>query len=197
MARILTHRLPLLGKRPLLLVAVLLPCPAATQSGATAGAATEEHRVSGREAWDVARRAGFEFGPVGLDERYIVSGPRDGVRTTLKFCDDATRPCRTVARVVEGNPQVDAPTCAAVPCARGYRFALFAGKRLAAGWSFARVEIDGNGWSWDRQPRSGSRDPGFVLQVEARSGAAGSARIRTLVLHGPPGAAWPQAFRVR
>ncbi len=177
------------------LAALLLAAAAHAQDPpgdpATRTPATAEYRVPGADAWDAARRAGFEFRPV-VPRGYILSGPPDGVRTTLKACADPLEPCRAEAVVEDGVLKVVAPACAD-GCTRAHDFELFAGRPLADGWALAAAEVRGDGWSWVRRPTDD--DPRLTLRVVARPDAEGHARIRSITLVGPPGQAWSAAFR--
>lgn len=150
----------------------------------------EERAVDGREAWEVARRAGFEFYPVLPDEAHILSGRRDGVATSLKACPSPRDPCRTEAEVVQGR-------LVALPCDGGCDdpvFELFGGRPLAPGWSLRRVEVTGGPWRWARPPTYGGRDASFAIRLGPRGGHPLQASVRRVVLAGPPGADWRDAF---
>jgi hypothetical protein len=147
--------------------------------------------VGGREAWEVAHRQGFEFFPVIPDDRYLLSGARDGRDTTLKSCPNPRDPCEAEARVEGGQMIVLAPGCDG--CARIHAFEMFAGRRLAAGWRLAHVELARDA-RWTREPRYDTDDASFAVTVEARGTTAGAASITRITLLGPPDADWRQAF---
>jgi hypothetical protein len=147
--------------------------------------------VEGREAWEVARRQGFEFFPVIPDDRYLLSGARDGRDTTLKSCPNPRDPCEAEARIEGGQMIVLAPGCDG--CARTHSFEMFAGRRLAAGWRLAHVELTRDA-RWTREPRRDTDDASFAVAVEARGTTPGAASIARITLTGPPDADWRQAF---
>ena len=171
-------------------VLLLVPLPLLAQDQESAAS---RYVVRGREAWDVARRHGFEFFPVIPDDRYLLSGGRDGADATLKACADERAPCTTEAQVVAGEMIVLPPACRD-GCARVHAFEMFAGRRLAPGWRIARVELGGESGRWEREPAYDSDDPSFVVRVEARPGKAAAASIARVTLVGPAGADWRDAF---
>lgn len=148
--------------------------------------------VAGREAWEVARRKGFEFFPVIPDDGYLLSGARDGHDATLKSCPNPRDPCEAEARVEDGQMIVLAPGCDG--CARAHSFEMFAGRRLAPGWRIARIELGGDSGRWEREPVYDSDNASFVVKVEARPGKAAAASIARVTLVGPAGADWRDAF---
>lgn len=153
---------------------------------------TRSYTIPGAEAWDAARRAGFEFHPVIPDDRHLLSGRRDGVATTLKACDSATEPCVVVARIERGALVVVEPDCER--CERAHDFTLFDGHTLAEGWTVREVRLDGNGWSWVRRPATDTDRLAFTVRVTAASGAEAGVTIDEITLLGPPGADWRDAF---
>lgn len=157
---------------------------------------TREQTVPGREAWEVARRQGFEFYPVLPDARYVLSGPRDGVATRLKLCRLPGLPCDTEAELLAGAMTVLEPRCPG-RCARVHTFEMFAGRRLAPGWRVARFELSGGRYSWGREPRYGTANASFALQLEARPGLPVTVTIRSITLVGPADTDWRQAFAAR
>jgi hypothetical protein len=166
------------------LLALIAHAPRAT--------AQETHRVPGPRAWESARRAGFEFHPALPDERYILTGPRDGAATALKLCPSSHEPCVEVARIVGGAIELRPARCG--DCDRAHVFELYAGRPLADGWRIVAVEVQGDGWSWEREPRYGTGDPSFALRVEIAGDAAARVAVAALTLEGPPGADWRAAF---
>ena len=158
-------------------------------AGAPAAAGQETHRVPGAEAWRAARAAGFEFHPVLPDDRFILSGARDGAAATLKSCASSHAPCESEARLVEGAIEILPLDCGG--CERSLVFELYAGRGLAEGWRIVEVEIVGRGWSFEREPARGTADPAFALRVD---GPAGRAAVAALTLEGPAGAPWTEAF---
>jgi hypothetical protein len=159
---------------------------------AQAAASAEQVVVRGRDAWEVARREGFEFFPVIPDDRFLLSGARDGADSTLKLCDDARTPCTTEALMVGGKMMVLAPVCRS-GCSLTHTFEMFAGRRLTDGWRLARVELAGAA-RWAREPKYDTNDASFAVSVEAREGNPGTASIERITLVGPAGADWRQAF---
>ena len=168
---------------------VLVLAPLAVRGPAAAGG---EHVVAGADAWQVARQEGFEFFPVIPDPGFLLSGARDGVDSTLKSCEDTRAPCRAEARMVGGEMIVLAPVCSG-GCSRAHTFEMFAGRRLAAGWRLARVELGGAA-RWTREPRYDTNDASFAVRVEARVGNPATATIERLTLVGPAAADWREAF---
>lgn len=173
-----------------LIAALVGAATAAAQDGT---ATVAEYAVDGREAWDEARRHGFEFYPVIPDRRFILSGERDGLAAALKACPDPRGVCETEAEVLEGAMHVAPPRCQD-SCVRTHVFEMFESRLLAPGWRIARVELAGAGHAWAREPRYGTRDGSFAVRLEARPGAAGAATVERLVLAGPPDADWRRAF---
>src|SRR5688572_18499733 len=176
-------------KRSFLTALVFLSVPLSGQAQPATGA---EHVVRGHEAWDVARQLGFEFFPVIPDDRFLLTGARDGVDSTLKSCVDARAPCTPEARIVEGEMIVLAPVCPG-ECSRAHTFEMFAGPRLAAGWRLRRVELAGAA-RWAREPKYDTSEPSFAVTVETRDGKPAAASVERLILVGPAGADWRQAF---
>ena len=168
---------------------VLVLAPLAGRGPAAAGG---EHVVPGPDAWQVARQEGFEFFPVIPDPGFLLTGARDGVDSTLKSCADTRTPCRAEARMVGGEMIVLAPVCSG-ECSRVHTFEMFAGRRLAAGWRLARVELAGAA-RWAREPRYDTNDASFAVRVVAREGNPATASVRRLTLVGPAGADWREAF---
>ena len=168
---------------------VLVMAPMTGRGPAAAGG---EHVVAGGDAWQVARQEGFEFFPVIPDHGFLLAGARDGVDSTLKSCQDTRAPCRAEARMVGGEMIVLAPVCSG-ECSRSHTFEMFAGRRLAAGWRLARVELAGAA-RWARKPKYDTNDASFAVSVEAREGNSATASIERLTLVGPAGADWPEAF---
>lgn len=181
--------LPALGDVLALVAAIALAAvlaPAATARAQPADPAV--YVVGGAEAWAEASRAGFEFHPVIPDDRFILSGARDGAWTTLKTCASPIEPCEAEARVTENELVVfGCPD----GCDRIHEFRLFAGRALAPGWRIADVEMTGP-WAWSARPRGD--DPAFAVRVESRGGRTASAVLRSIRLLGPPGADWREAF---
>ncbi|HUP21243.1 MAG TPA: hypothetical protein VM778_15000 [Gemmatimonadota bacterium] len=149
----------------------------------------DTHRIPGPEAWKTARAAGFEFHPILPDDRYILSGARDGAAATLKSCASSHAPCESEARLVDGEVEILPIDCGV--CERSHVFELYGGRRLADGWRIVDVEIVGRSWSFEREPAYGTADPAFALRVE---GPSGRAAVAAITLEGPEGAAWPAAF---
>ena len=169
-------------------LATLLPLTADVPGAA----AQESHRVPGTHAWETARRAGFEFHPELPNEGYILTGARDGAATALKACPSSHEPCVEVARIAGGALELQPTRCD--DCERGHVFELYAGRPLADGWRIVAVEVEGAGWSWEREPRYGTADPSFALRVELPADAAARVAVVSLTLEGPPGAEWRAAF---
>lgn len=76
------------------------------------------------------------------------------------------------------------------------RFDLLERRRLADGWTIERVRLrnDGASYDWNERPELGTDDASFSLNVRT-GGGGGEVQIRALVLEGPPGQNWKDAFR--
>ncbi len=154
--------------------------------------AQEVHRIPGGQAWEAARAAGFEFYPVPPDDGYILTGSRDGAATALKACASSHSPCVEEARFRDGA--IELPPGACRGCEAGHVFELYGGRPLADGWRLVRVEVAGEGWSFEREPAYDTADPAFALRLR---GPAGRAAVVTLTLEGPAGEPWRAAFEGR
>jgi len=175
------------------LLALLLAVGQGSTLAAPTGIAGQEYVVAGREAWEVARRTGFEFSPILPAGPFILTGGRDGVETELKSCPRADGVCQAEARIVDGVLFVLSPPCVG-GCSRDHAFQLFASRPLAPGWSLATVELAGTRWWWERAPAYGSRDASFAVRLHAAPGRAGRVKLARITLRGPARADWRQAF---
>lgn len=182
--------------RLLLSALAVLAAPLSAQyfrTGPTSGAmVTEEHVIAGFDAWAIARGRGFTFQPLVHAEGQWVTEPRDGVNTQLL---SRTRTVQgreetvPLARIAAGSASVNRPASGS----RTIGFEFFADRQLARRWAIVRVDILGS-FSWDRAVQPGSRDMSFRVTASSTPTSTGSAVVRSIVLRGPAGANWHQAF---
>jgi hypothetical protein len=113
-----------------------------------------------------------------------VTRPQDGMNTRLNRTEKTllATTTHTVAQVVGGQPSVNAGE-------RNTAFTMFGGRTLASTWTVKRVDIGGN-FVYVEQPRLGTND----LSLRVKLAPGGSATLRKIVLEGPPGADWHDAF---
>lgn len=179
------------------------------------------YTLTGIDAWSVAKQYGFQFTPTVEDfkpadwnpgdgfytSRLQVTSPADGVNTQLlvvfeKGLTSSARCARVlqygavgcaVASVVGGNASVHVPIYD-IWRSQTIIFEMFAGKRLAQGWTVRQVELSSG--SWLRRPAAGSDDLSMKFSVTSYVGRPASALVRTVVLEGPSNATgWQNAFR--
>jgi hypothetical protein len=100
-------------------------------------------------------------------------------RTVTKVFISQTVP---IAQVVGGQPSV-------MPNERNTTFTFFGGRTLQPGWTVKSVDLGGN-FTYVQQPRLNTSDPSFRVRLAP----GGSATLRKVVLSGPVGADWKEAF---
>jgi hypothetical protein len=144
---------------------------------------TASYEVPGISAWTTAKTYGFEFRPEAASGE-SVSRPFDGMNTRLTRT--VTKLMLTsqvaVAQVVGGQPSV-------MPNERNTTFTFFGGRTLQPGWTVKSVDIGGN-FTYVQQARLNTSD----LSFRVRLAPGGSATLRKVVLNGPAGADWKDAF---
>ena len=144
---------------------------------------TASYDVPGISAWSTSKTYGFLFHPERSTGESL-SNPRDGMNTRLtrtitKLFISQTVP---IAQVVGGQPSV-------MPNERNTTFTFFGGRTLQPGWTVKSVDLGGN-FTYVQQPRLNTSDPSFRVRLAP----GGSATLRKVVLNGPPGADWKEAF---
>lgn len=141
------------------------------------------YEVPGIVAWSTAKTYGFTFAPEASSGE-SVSRPLDGMNTRLTRTSKVllTSQTFTVAQVVGGQPSVN-------PGERNTTFKFFAGRTMQPGWTVKSVDVGGN-YTYVEQPRLGTSD----LSFRVRLAPGGSATLRKIVLTGPAGADWKDAF---
>ena len=148
-------------------------------------------RVSGTQAFAVARARGFRFTPAGG------IGARDGAHTA------ASQFPNTLTSEVHGTrmSQLSPPPAWSVTETSNAFFmfcdASYNAVRLAPGWRIRGIKIAGPNWRWVRCPRSGANTASFSIRIHAFKGqdAPTSVQLAGLTLEGPEGATdWKDAF---
>lgn len=160
----------------------------------------QSYSVSGLQAWSVAKTYGFQFTPSrvvctnyrgnSVEKETRIFGNPDGVDTQIRSKNSYG--WRIVNGAVVGGNMVVYP--AARRCTVEFR--MFNGRRLAPGWQVVEVDLNGS-FRWVDQPGYGSRSLGFFIGVtwpDSFSGQSRNVTVRRLVLTGPPGQNWQQAF---
>ncbi|HUQ20506.1 MAG TPA: hypothetical protein VM099_12905 [Gemmatimonadaceae bacterium] len=139
--------------------------------------------VPGILAWTTGKTYGFTFSPEA-NSGESVSRPLDGMNTRLTRSTTVLRLTQTftVAQVVGGQPSVN-------PGERNTTFKFFGGRTLQPGWTVKSVDVGGN-FTYVDQPRLGTSD----LSFRVRLAPGGSATLRKIVLNGPAGSDWKDAF---
>jgi hypothetical protein len=163
-------------------------------SGADRGT-TEDYAIGGFQTWAVAKNNGFTFQPIPHGSGQWVSDPRDGVNTRLLARTRAAQGMEdtvTLAQVAAGSGSVNRPRSGS----RTVSFEFFAGRLLAPGWTVAHVELAGR-FSWVRQAAVGSGDLSFRVSASSDPATTGTVLVTAVVLRGPAGAHWEDAFHRR
>jgi hypothetical protein len=162
-----------------LVVAIGIP----TALPATLPAQGTAYDVPGISAWTTGKTYGFTFSPE-THSGESVSRPLDGMNTRLTRSATVLLVPQTVtvAQVVGGQPSVN-------PGERNTTFRMFGGRTLQAGWTLKSVDVSGN-FTYVSPPRPGTNDLSFRVLLAP----GGSATLRKLVLNGPAGADWKDAF---
>ena len=142
-----------------------------------------DYEVPGIVAWSTAKTYGFTFRPEAASGE-SVSQPLDGMNTRLtkKVQTLLTTQTITIAQVVGGQPSVN-------PNQRNTTFTMFGARTIQPGWTVKSVDIGGN-FTYVQQPRLGTSDPSFRVRLAP----GGSATLRKIVLTGPAGSNWQDAF---
>jgi hypothetical protein len=143
-------------------------------------------QINGKTAWEEARQQGFEFYPVPK-HFLIVTSPRDGVDTRLQ--DDMPSGATVFARVTMGELWAYGGATGET-----WTYRLFAGRDLAPGWTikFVMPELPA---IFAVPPTSDSATPVFELKITVGIFQQLQAPIGLVVLEGPEGADWRDAFR--
>jgi hypothetical protein len=149
----------------------------------TLSAQGASYDVPGIVAWSTAKTYGFEFHPVANSGESLAR-PLDGMNTLLKRTTKTllTTKTYTIAQVVGGQPSVN-------PGERNTTFQFFGGRTLQPGWTVKSVDMGGN-FTFVDQPRLATSD----LSFRVRLAPGGSATLRKVVLNGPAGSDWKDAF---
>jgi hypothetical protein len=148
-------------------------------------------RISGPEAFAVARARGFKFTPAGG------IGPRDGVRTAA-----SQFPSLLTSEVHGTSMSQLRPPPAWSVAETSNTFFMFCDDnynavRLAPGWRVRGIQIEGHRWRWVACPRSGANTASFSIRIYSYKGQepATVVRLAGLTLEGPEGAVdWREAF---
>lgn len=148
-------------------------------------------RVSGEQAFAVARARGFKFTPAGG------IGSRDGMHTAAsQFPNLLTSEVHGI-RMTQLRPP---PAWLVTETSNTFFMfcdANYNAVRLAPGWRIRGIKLDGPNWRWVACPRSGANTASFSVRVHAYKGAeiATSVALSLLTLEGPEGAVdWRDAF---
>ena len=154
-----------------------------TSGAGTAVAQNADYTVPGISAWTTAKTYGFEFAPEARSGE-SVSRPRDGMNTRLTRTATVLfkQTTLTVAQVVGGQPSVNQGE-------RVTTFRMFSGRTLQPGWTVKRVDVGGN-FTYVQQSRLGTTDLSFRVSLAP----GGTATLKSIVLTGPAGADWKDAF---
>jgi len=152
-------------------------------AGARTAGAQKDYTVPGITAWTTAKTYAFEFAPE-RNTGETVTQPFDGMNTRLRRTTTVLfKPVTvTVAQVVGGQPSVNQGE-------RNTIFRMFAGRTLQPGWTVKSVDIGGN-FTYVQQPRLGTSDLSFRVKLSP----GGTATLKNIVLTGPAGADWKDAF---
>jgi hypothetical protein len=152
----------------------------ASESALAQGSAYE---VPGISAWNTGKTYGFTFHPEA-NSGESVSRPLDGMNTRLTRTEKILLTSLTVpvAQVVGGQPSV-------MSRERNTTFTMFGARTLQPGWTVKTVDVIGD-FTYVQQPRLGTAD----LSFRVRLAPGGSATLRKVVLNGPSGADWKDAF---
>lgn len=142
--------------------------------------------IDGTSAWEEAHKQDFEFYPVP-QAFLIVTEPRNGVDTRLQ--DDMPSGATIFARITMG----ELSAYGGIPGGT-YNYRLFAGRDLADGWVIASVTPESPA-KIAVQPAKNTATPAFELQIVAGLLQHLQAPIGQVVLEGPAGADWRDAFR--
>ena len=142
-----------------------------------------DYTVAGITAWTTAKTYGFEFAPEAASGESVTS-PRDGMNTRLRKTVTSLLGSTTVtiAQVVGGQPSVNAGQ-------RNTTFRMFSNRTLQPGWTVKSIDVRGS-FTYVQTVRQGTSD----LSFRVRLSPGGSATLRSLVLTGPEGANWQDAF---
>jgi hypothetical protein len=156
-------------------VSMLLPSILPAQDAA--------YDVPGIIAWTTGKTYGFTFSPEAASGE-SVTHPLDGMNTRLtrKVTVLLVAQTVTVAQIVGGQPSVNSGE-------RSTTFKLFGGRTLQPGWTVKSVDVGGS-FTYIDQPRLGTSD----LSFRVRLSPGGTATLRKVVLNGPAGADWKDAF---
>ncbi|HWB01568.1 MAG TPA: hypothetical protein VG796_01005 [Verrucomicrobiales bacterium] len=148
-------------------------------------------RVSGADAFKLARARGFKFTPAnGI-------GVRDGAHTA------ASQFPNVLTSEVHGTrmSQLRPPAAWAVTETSNTFFmfcdARYNAVRLAPGWRIRGIKLDGPNWRWVACPRSGANTASFSIRIYAYKNqqTATAVQLAGLTLEGPDGATdWREAF---
>ena len=148
-------------------------------------------RISGAQAYAVARARGFKFTPAGG------IGPRDGAHTA------AAQFPNTLTSEVHGTSmsQLRPPPAWSVTETSNTFFmfcdASYNAVRLAPGWRIRGIKLTGPNWRWVACPRSGANTASFSIRVHSYKAQEVNTTVQLagLTLEGPEGATdWKDAF---
>lgn len=166
-----------------LTISILIVSIALTTPIDPAGAQGGSYDVPGILAWTTGKTYGFTFSPEAHSGE-SVSRPLDGMNTRLTRSTKVLLITQTfaVAQVVGGQPSVNSGE-------RSTTFKFFGGRTLQPGWTVKSVDLGGD-FTYVDQPRLGTSDLSFRVRVSP----GGNATLRKVVLNGPAGADWKDAF---
>lgn len=144
---------------------------------------TTSYEIAGITAWNTSKTYGFVFHPERASDESLTN-PRDGMNTRLTKRVATLLGTQTVAiaQVVGGQPSV-------MPGQRNTTFTFFGGRTLQPGWTVKSVDVGGN-FTYVQQARLNTSD----LSFRVRLAPGGTATLRKVVLTGPSGADWKDAF---
>lgn len=148
-------------------------------------------RISGADAFKVARARGFKFSPAGG------MGARDGNHTSASQFPNLITSEVHGPRMSQQRP----PATWAVTETSNTFFmfcdANYNAVRLAPGWRIRGIRLEGPNWRWVACPRSGSNTASFSVRIHAYRNAESHTAVQLagLTLEGPEGATdWKDAF---
>jgi hypothetical protein len=148
-------------------------------------------RISGAQAFAVARARGFKFTPAGG------IGLRDGAHTAAsQFPNTLTSEVHGV-RMSQLRPP---PSWSVTETSNTFFMfcdANYNAVRLAPGWRIRGIKLAGPHWRWVACPRSGANTASFSIRVHAYKGQDAATRVELtgLTLEGPEGVTdWRDAF---
>lgn len=148
-------------------------------------------RISGVDAFKVARTRGFKFTPAGG------MGARDGNHTSASQFPNVLTSEVHGPRLSQLRPPIQWAVTETSNTFFLFCDANYNAVRLAPGWRIRGIRMEGPNWRWVACPRSGSNTASFSVRLHAYKNAetATTVQFAGLTLEGPEGATdWKEAF---